>query len=187
MTNLCEMMNSDTRQLMWNTRKDVETSIHGIDEAEAITHLIPQLPLEWQDWATSLVPQYIRRTEFGRLVSANFRGFIATLSHRYLVYGEPPSPPYGESEGPAQGRELVVVPPLPEEPFPIAPLPPADPIPVSFEPDVSEPMVFEAYSPVVEHDPFAFLSLILFPSAELPPWDLTLATAPLPLPPVESA
>ncbi|XP_057807982.1 uncharacterized protein LOC131022491 [Salvia miltiorrhiza] len=160
---------------------------YGIDGTEAITLLIPLLPPSWRDWATSLVPQYVDTTWLEGIKYGDLSGFIATLSHRYFAYGDPPSPQYGELEGPAQGRDLVVVPPPPEEPFPMAPLPPADPIPVSLESDVSEPMVFETYSPGIEHDPFAFLSLIPSPSADLPPWDLTPATTPLPLPPVESA
>ncbi|XP_057784725.1 proline-rich receptor-like protein kinase PERK14 [Salvia miltiorrhiza] len=159
---------------------------YGIDGAEAITLLIPLLPPLWRDWATSLVPQYVDTTWLEGIRYGDLSGFIATLSHRYFAHGDPPSPPYGELEGPAQGRELVVVPPPLEEPILMAPLPPADPISVSLESDDPEPMVFEPYSPGIERDPFAFVSLIPSPSADFPPWDLTPATTPLPLPPVES-
>ncbi|XP_057785425.1 leucine-rich repeat extensin-like protein 3 [Salvia miltiorrhiza] len=118
----------------------------------------------------------------------DFRGFVATISHRYFVFDDPPPPPYD-------------APPPPTDPFSILPAPPVDEvsyIPEPFVPDkavafepivlnsaVPESGILQTRTPYMDFDPFHYLTLIPFPSADLPPWEPAPATSPFSLPPLE--
>lgn len=91
------------RRLPWETLGEFLVHYHRlflaarspeVTDVDGIFHLLFVLPVEWREWAITLVPEFVDQPLISEALYGDCNGFIAKLTYQYLTEEVPPPGPH---------------------------------------------------------------------------------------------